>query len=491
MPPVRCVLLLATVLAAGCGGGGGQDRPVLVGSFPAAGETVPPGLASIRLDFDDKVRLFRPDAVTVLHDGLFQGVFLSQLPGETHNLRLTPLPGQAFGPGDYVIEVRGGFVVNLEDHYALETAHVTFTVGGTGSVFLGSPTTNSVRELDGETLALVETTPTPGGRDPVGIAAVRYGQVTRVFVQLASGGGTGRSLAWFTPGAGTMTEVVLTPSPGSDLVATAPAILLAPDGISVFAAFRDVLTQRVRLHRVRVIDGVETGVITLSPAAGPATAPAGLAVRADLLTLLVPCQEGATGRVAYVDVPAFAEVDRDLGTVGVQPASLGGPAGPADVLNDHLGVAPAGATTAAMTFLELGTDVLIPDPSAQVGVPTSVHVTFDGAFLLEGLSGPGAAPNLLAVRPGADGTTDAPFPVSDLVGAAPQGASAVRAIAPVPGRRALHVLLDANVLVRLSWDGAGLVQDDLDGVTAGLQGAGLAATAPGSTCVTGVTVYPP
>jgi hypothetical protein len=313
----------------------------------------------------------------------------------------------------------------------------------------------------------------------------------RVFVQLASGGGTGRSLAYFAPGDAAMTEVLLTPSAGSDLVAPEPALLLAPTGEAVYAAFRDVATQQVRLHRVRTSDGVETDVITLSPAASAATRPTGLALRGDGVTLLVPCRQGAGDRVAFVDLLAFAEIDRDAGTAGVQSAALGAPAGPPATFLDFLALAATGAATADVTYLTLSTDVVVPDASAQPGTPTSALATWDNAWFVTGLGGPGAAPDLLAARPGTDGTADVPVPVSDLVGAVPQGVTAVRALATAPSARVFWALLDADVLARFSWTPAGVVQDDLDPATAGLQAHDLAAGAPGATCLTVASGYLP
>jgi hypothetical protein len=145
-----------------------------------------------------------------------------------------------------------------------------------------------------------------------------------------------------------------------------------------------------------------------------------------------------------------------------------------------------------MRFVILGPDTLSGDTSTQTGVATSVFATFDHAFAIEGLSGPGAAPSLLCVRALADLTADTPVAVSDLVGAASQGATAVRALSRVPGLGSFYVLLDANVLARFSWSGAGVVQDDLDAGTAGVQAVGLAAIAPGATSI-GVLAgaYPP
>lgn len=487
---LRAAALLAFLLA-GCGSGGGQNRPLMVGSFPPNGGAAPTGLTSIRLDFDDEVSIFRLEGVLVSRDNVAHGVVVFQEPGEPQSIRLSPLPGGVFEPGFYIVAIRGGFVLNTESHYAIDPQYTAFTIGGGPPMFVGSPTTNTVRELDGTTLAPLSLTPTPGGRDPVALAAATYGGVAKVFVQLASGGGTGRSLAYFTPGDAAMTEVLLTPSPGSDLVAVEPALFLSPQGNAVFAAFRDVATQQVRLHRVRTSDGAETDVITLSPAAGAGTRPTAIALRGDLVTLLVPCRQAAGDRVVYVDLPSFTEIDRDAATPGVQAALLGGPAGPADMLVDFLAVASTGAATANVTFLALGADTVLPDASVQVGAPTAELVTFDNLWVLEGLGGPGAAPNLLAVRPGADGTADAPLPVSDLVGLVPQGTTAVRALAHAPSARVFWALLDADVLARFAWDAAGVFQDDLDPATAGLQAQDLAASAPGATCLTVATAYPP
>jgi hypothetical protein len=87
---------------------------------------------------------------------------------------------------------------------------------------------------------------------------------------------------------------------------------------------------------------------------------------------------------------------------------------------------------------------------------------------------------------------DTPLAVSDLVGAASQGATAVRALSRVPGVGSFYVLLDANALARFSWSGAGVVQDDLDAGTAGVQAVGLGAIAPGATSIGVLSgAYPP
>lgn len=488
-------LLVAAALApalAACGTGGRQDGPVLVGSFPADGATVPTGLSSVRLDFDERVRLFRVNALAYSADGVGVGVHLHQDPGEDHSLRVEALAGQVLGPGTVVLDVLEGLVLDDDDHYALEPSRVTLHVTGTPSLWLGSPTTNQVTEIDGATYAPVAATATPGGRDPVGILAVALGGTTRVFVQLASGAGTGRSLAVFAPGAATMTEIPLTPSPGSDLTASAPALALSADGRTLYAAYRDTLTQTVRLHRVRVSDGVETGVLGLSPAATAATAPTALELHADGMTLLATCREGASGRLCYVEAGPLAEQDHDGSTLGTQGAPLGlAPAG-ARLLGANAVVAPATGTTAALAWVALGSDVVSNDASTQTGVPAALLATHDGAFVVEGLAAPGAAPDLLCVRPGGDLTADAPLAVSDLVGALAQGATSVRALARVPGQARFHALLDAGVLARFAWSAGGVVQEDLDGATAGVQAVSLAVSAPGAACL-GILAgaYPP
>lgn len=479
---LRVFLLLVFVSSApGCGSGADDGRPNLVASFPASGTTVESGLTSLRLTFDEPVRLFLPYQVQVFREGVFVGMRVFQLPGEDRSVRLTPLFGEALLPGDYVVRVLEGLVLDADEHYALDSESLTFQVGGTPSFFVGSPLTNQVTTLDDATLTVLTSTPTPGGRDPVGLLAQRQGTLPRVFVQLASGGGTGKALAAFSPGDALMSEVTLTTS-GGDLTAPAATLALDPEGVFLYAAFVDVSAQRVRVARVRTADAVETGSLLLSfPAAADST-PTGLTLLIDNLTLLVTAQAAGLGRVAYVDLVSFTEQDRNPGTPGIQAALLGTDAGPTDLSGDgaSLLVAPPLATTADLYVFTLGADTGVMQVALQAGSPTALRVGFDGGLVFEGLfAGPVDEP--LVVRLSTDLSTTTPIDVVDDVGGVDQGTTRVRALAQVPAQPRLYVLLDADCLARFSWAGADVTQDDLDPGTTGIQVLKLSGTAAGAT----------
>lgn len=477
------LLLLPLLPLSACGGGGKQDRPELVSSYPAPGSTVSLGLEEMRLDFDEPIRLFLAQALVLRVDGVVQGVRVFQLASEDRSIRLRPLNTTTFRPGAYSVEVIPGLVLDADDHYALGPTRYDFAVGGSPSVFLGSPATASVREVDPTTFALIHSTATPGGRAPVAVLPTRIGDATRVYVQLASGGGSGRALAWFEPGQAAMTEVALTPPPAGDFAAPAPALALTPDGRSLVAAFRETATGRVQLVRVRVSDAAQTGALPLSVVAGPGTEPRALVPREDEATLLVACATGVTGAVAYVDLPGFAEVDRDAALPGVQPAAVPAPPGASDRYGDTLLSALPDSGTALLLTLTLGSDAPAIVASPQIGAPRSLLTTYDGRWVLEGLAALPGSGALLAVRPGFDLLAAQPLALSDLVGALPAGVTTVRSLTRMAGLRSAYALLDGEALARLSWTDEAVTQDDLDAATPGVQVADLSAVAPGSTCL--------
>jgi hypothetical protein len=317
----------------------------------------------------------------------------------------------------------------------------------------------------------------------VGLLAQRQGALPRVFVQLATGGGTGKALAEFFPGALTMNEITLTTS-GGDLASPANTLALDPEGIYLYAAFVDVAAQQVRVAQVRTADAVETASLLLSFPAAVDCAPTGLTLRIDNLTLLVTAQAAGLGRVAYVDVGTFTEQDRDPGTLGIQAALLGEDAGPSDLSGDGaaLLVATPLAPTADLQVFTLDTDIGLPQVSAHAGTPTALRVGFDGGLVFEGLdAGPLQEP--LVVRLSADLSLTTPVDVVDDVGGLDQGTTRVRALAQVPSQQSLYVLLDADCLARFSWTGADVAQDDLDPATPGIQALKLVGTAAGATCL--------
>ncbi len=483
---LRAFLLLVCLApsAPGCGGSGSDDgHPNLLSSVPLSGATVEAGLSSVRLTFDEPVRLYLPYQVQVYREGVFVGMRVFQLPSEASSIRLAPLFGQAFVPGDYQVVVLEGLVVDADEHYALDPETFVFQVGGTPGFFVGSPLTNQVTTIDGLTLGALTSTPTPGGRDPVGLLAQRQGALPRVFVQLAAGGGTGKALAEFFPGALAMDEITLTTS-GGDLASPAATLALDPEGIYLYAAFVDVAAQQVRVAQVRTADAVETASLLLSFPAAVDCAPTGLTLRIDNLTLLVTAQAAGLGRVAYVDVGTFTEQDRDPVTLGIQAALLGEDAGPSDLSGDGaaLLVATPLAPTADLHVFTLDADTGLPQVSAHAGTPTALRVGFDGGLVFEGLdAGPLQEP--LVVRQSADHSLTTPVDVVDDVGGLDQGTTRVRALAQVPSQQSLYVLLDADCLARFSWTGANVAQDDLDLGTPGIQAWKLVGTAAGATCL--------
>lgn len=471
-------------LLLGACGGGAPDRPGLAGSFPAEGSVVPSGLSDIRLDFDEPVTLFLPQSLALRVDGVGQGVFLSQRPGEPRSVHLTPLDGTPFLAGAYQVDVLSGLVLNADSLYALEPDSLRFTVGGPPALFLAAPAPPRVHEVDGETFAARASLPTPGARAPVAVLPTRHGTDTRVYVQLASGGALHAPLAVFRPGDLAMQELALTLPPAGSLVAPSGALLLGPDGEELYAAYQESVGGSVRLVRVRVRDGVETGALTLArPGPSAPWQPGALVLRGDGQTLLVTQLSATEGGVSHVDLASFTELDRDAVAPGVQSQPLPFRPARADRLADSLVVASPDDAAGVLRTLELGSGSTASDASTQVGSPTSVLTTFEGRFVLEGLAAlPGSA-ELLVVRSGTDLGTDAPLAVSDLLGLVSRASTRVQALARVPGARRIYVLLNTDTLARFSWDGVAVTQDDLDPLTDGVQAADLASAAPGATAL--------
>ncbi|MFM8980249.1 MAG: hypothetical protein ACKOSS_07290 [Planctomycetia bacterium] len=484
--PLRAVsLLLATVLlgvlAPGCGSGGPR-RPVLSGSAPAAGSAVASGLGSVRLDFDEPVRLLLDYQAQVLREGVLLPSVAFQRDDEPTSVRVRLLAPEAFSPGAYEVRVLEGLVVNGDDHYALEPQSFTFDVGGAPAWFVGSPLTGHVVAYDDATRTATSATPTPGGRAPVALVAEQQGSATRVFVQLATGAGTGRSLAHYVVGDTSMAEVLLTTS-GGDLLASARGLLLEPEGAQAYAVFRDASAGCVRLARVRTSDGVETGSLLLAAPPAPDCAPTALLWRAgEPDTLLVVARSGGAGWLCTVDAAAFAELDADTAVAGTQARALGLEAGSAALGGSRLLVAPPSATTAGLESFQLDDGTLESFPVLQPGAPRGLRVTYDQALVVEGLAA-GPATELLATRTLADLTVFSPVDLADDVGGVDQGATEVLALAQVPGQRRLYVLLDASCVAFVSWDGTVLVQDDLDPLQPGSQVLPLSGLAAGATCV--------
>ena len=295
----KSTVLLAFALLAACGSGG-QVRPHVIDTYPAPGQVLSGPLAEVRVTFDGPVRILNPDAIRVFAaNGGFLGTRVSQRPGESDTIYLQP-SGRATFPLDQQLAVLliEGIVVNVLDHYADEPYEWPFTCGSEPPLLFGRPGT--VTLLDSATFALIADVPTPGGRDPVGLVSTIRGATQRIWTQLADGGGSGASIAWFTTGDAAMTEIALPAA--ADLVASTNSIVVGPDGAFVYAAFRDTDSGRVRVVRVDTATAAPAGSLELqSAAAGAGTAPIDLRLDPDGQRLVVVASDGASGVLVYID----------------------------------------------------------------------------------------------------------------------------------------------------------------------------------------------
>jgi hypothetical protein len=404
-------------------------------------------------------------------------------PNDDHSVLVRPASGSSFfADTRHRVTLHPGLVANEFDHYALHDVEVFFTTGPASNPFFAAPGAAAVVEVDRASWTGVNSTSTPGGRPPVGVSGSHLFGDPLVWVQLASGGGTGASLAWFAPGAGAMTAVTLTPAAGSDLVAEASAMALSRDGRTLYAAFRDDVPGTVRVCRIDVPTRTEIlPSLVLSPAASAGTAPLGMVRTADGKTLHVACRTGGTARMVEVDLESFTETDvgPDAGTDGA-PMSLG--AGPAARVRDLALAAASPAATGDLTAVRRTTGTVYERPSTQVGTPTTLLATPDGDWVLEGLDGYAMGEGLVQ-RPGADLRMDTALSISDDVGLGPTGATGVRVLATLPGEHVFLAVLDVDVLALFAWDTTTVEQTDLDAVTPGVQAIDLSPAVTGPTAV--------
>jgi hypothetical protein len=476
----RAPFLLLCLLVGSCGAT--QDHPQVIATFPAYGVTLPGGLRRIRVTYDEPIRVLNPNDARVYTPYGEIATSVSAVPGNSCCLDVVAQPGVNFPSGvGYSLFVSQGFAVNADDHYARDQVFTTFTAGPDSEVLLGSPVTNRVVLADPVTFAEVSSTPTPGARRPVGLLGTEQNAVRRVWVQLGSGSGSGKSLAWFAPGDAAMTEVTLTHA--GDLTATAPAIALTPDGTALFVAWRDEGLGLVRLARIDVGSATETGSILLSPAASAQTAPVSLAVDAGGTAVHVVCRAAAGARLCFVDPTAFVEHDEgpDAGVDGV-PLPSG--AGPMLETLGRVGIAPLGSDSRLTAlYVPVGAvDGTIVGPNDAAAGPAGVNVcltaTNDALYYVQGLSG--AAPKSLLLRNLADPNGSSTLDVSDDVGGVATGATMVVALGAYPSGDRFCGLLDSGVAAIFTWTTDSVSQVDVDDVTAGTQCLPLPATAAGA-----------
>jgi len=473
---------LTAVLLSGCGVGA-QDRPILVGSEPASGSTVVGPVRVIRVDYDDPVDILNPFDARVYAGGVLQSSAVFVLPTFPNSIFIEPGAGATW-PVDVRISVQliQGIVVNEQLHYSAVVYGVGFDVGPEAPIAVTRP--GMVTLLDTTTWTAASSTPTPAGRDPVGAMRTAYDSVPRVWAQLDNGSGGGDALAYFAPGDAGMTVVALTTS-GGDLTCAAPSLLVGPLGRFVYAAYRDETSGRIRLARVDIETGLETGSLELeSVPADPATTPAGVTLEDPGGFILISAHDGATGTLAVVDPLTFAEVDRDDMTPGIQGTTLDMGAGPVAFGGSRAGIAIAGGSD--LTLVRRTDGDVSTSTSMVVGTSVDVLRSRDANLMIQPLAG-FDADLALQRRTAATGYSDpVGVAVSDDIAGISTGATDAVAMQHRGGSKRFLLLLDTpGGLIATSWQQSGttLTQEDLDDLTDGIQAVDVQSEIPGATSI--------
>ena len=460
------------VLLSGCGSGG-QDRPVVAATWPAHAQVLPASASAAQIRFDDPVQVLNADAVIARANGLVVPVRLVQPAGDPHALEIIPSTAPGF-PLNATIEVTlvQGAVVNSDEHYMLEPFVFSFTTGGPSTFYVGRP--GEVLPMDPGSYAVGGAVPTPGGQTPVALLDTSVGGTQRIWVQLEHGDGAGHGLAWFTPGDGAMTIVPLTHG-GADLTTPSRSMAVGPNGRFLYAAYRDEASASIRVAQIDLAGATEVAsrvLGSLSPSAS--LRPRGAAVDPERSRLLIAVEDGSSGQLAHVLVPDLAELDRDPGTPGTQAQFLPTGAGSLTVSADRVMVAPTGGNTAALLQIAEagGESALNQTPGTNVD---SLRAR-DQAMRLQGLAGFSGGLALLVRSVGQTFTVPAAYALSDDVGGAGSGSTAVQALGRHPFEDRFLAITDQDVLTRWTWDGITIMQDDLDAGTAGVQGVDVSGT---------------
>jgi hypothetical protein len=477
-------LLLAALPLAACGVQG-QIRPYVVAVWPADLQTVAGPVQEVRVTWDEPVSILNPSDLHVFHGGVLLATRLEQRAGEPRSVYAVPTDGSAFPAGtDLAVEVVQGTVVNALRHYADGVFVSHFSTAPVPEVPVGRPGQVTLFDLD--TLAPTTSVPTPAGTNPVGIVStLRDGQPRRIWVQLDNGGGSGAALAYFEPGDAAMTTVSLSTS-GGDLLASATALGVAPDGRWIYGAWRDDASGGVRLVRVDAATATEDAFLDLaSVPTGASTWPADLELGGTSASdLLVTAADGAGGTLARVDRTTWTEVDADAGAAGIQGVDLGTGAGPlAAGSADRVLVAPAGTADATLVAADGSVSTL---PSTVPGTSVALVGSPDTALVVHALA-TFSGTDALQLRTSAAGYDDpTALAVSDDVGGMAAGITDAVALRWIDGNARVLGLFDSpGGLVLALWTAAGatLTQVDLDAVAAGVQAADVSGTIPDATVV--------
>ncbi len=477
---LRIALLLALGLLCSCGLGGEQNRPTFVDSYPAEGQALTGPLQEIRLTYDEAVTVLNPADVRVFaRFGGFVQTTVTQRVGDPNSVYVRPTTQPTFPvDDDVIVQVAEGAVQNGLRHYAADQFEVSFSVGVETPLLLGEP--GLVTLVDPFSFASVGSVPTPGSVDPVAVVSTIRDTDQRVWVQLADGGGIGESLAWFTPGDVAMVDIDLTAV--ADLTASTGAMTVGPDGRFLYAAFRDTDAGSVRLVKVDTATALEAASLELTAVpTGASTDPVDLQWSEDGTQLIVCAQSGATtGTLAFVDHVTFTEVDKNAGVLGIQGFALPNGAGPFVAASNRFWVNRPGSNDLDVLS---NTGTVTPSTGTVTGTITSMFLTPDGEFIVEGLSGYTGNLGFQTRKAPSDFTSTEAGEVLDDVGGADLGSDIVFDLKPLPGTSRFVALLGTaggRLLAFYDYAPHVLFQVDLDGGTAGVQVADVDAAAPGA-----------
>lgn len=474
--PRTLAAVLIALLAASCGGGG-QNRPFVVGSWPTAADGIDGPLPYVRIDYNEPVSVLNPSDFRLTVDGIGFGGVVQQFADDPDSVYVFPANRQGF-PADSTISVAviQGLVINGLEHYAAEPVVFTAESGAEASLPVGElGAVSLVNTTDGTT---EETVVAPGAHDPVAVVSTTRATTRRIWVQFDTAGGVGTSLAWFAPGDGSMTPVALTST--GELTTPAGAMVVGPRGRELFAAFRDAGTDAISVHRIDTATGLESGVIVIEGQAPAASAvPRGLALGTGARppTLHLTTEDATSGTVTRIDRATFTEIDQDPATIGVQGIALPDGAGPCVSIDVRTIVAIDSGSD--VTRVE-GSPVATTLPGAVAGTNTAIARSPDEELVLQGLTGFSGAEMLQDRRRGLNFQAPTPIEVSDDVGGTSTGATAVVGIVLQASSEGFLVILDTPtgaVLTTWTYLGLGRIEQvDLDAATAGVQGLLLTAS---------------
>ncbi len=473
------LVLLAPLALASCGSGQGErNRPTVLWTFPGQGDVLDNVVEEVGVLYDDEIRILNPDVVWMVDQRGQVRVSASIDRDNPRLLRIRTNAGNSFLPGRTQIIVGAGLVANSLNQYDIENYSFSFTLGDGPNFYVATRGTNVVAELDQQTFEGVHTTPTPGGRAPVGLAASQVLADIRVWTQLESGGGAGRSLAWFRPGDDAMSEIDLTHAPGGDLESEYDTVALSRGGRYVFAAYRDTALERVRVHIVDVDTATELQSLVLSPPASAATAPVGLNPGPLGTYLFVACTSAAGDTLNRIDIQSWEEDDIGAGE-DTDGEALDSGAGALAAWGVLAYIAPRASTTSLSSVATpaLGGGTVLESVSEIPGRPTDTLITVDGRWLMQSLAGYAGLDGLVR-RNLVSPSNPTVIEVASDTGAANPMATTVTGLTHYRTALRFLALLDSGALATYGWTLQDVEQEDLDPLLDGIQAADISTVAP-------------